>query len=125
MEIPKLLTNWQNAIKDKDVKIILDNYAKEAVLLGIYANNIKIGHYQIKTYFDELIKKEELNVVFNEIFAQKITNGEVYNGVYTFMWKDKYLNLHKSAKARFTFVYKKIKGKGKILTHHSSVQYNW
>jgi len=123
--LPEAIQKWQNAIKSGHVVNIVGLYSKDAILLGTYAVDIKIGHTQIEKYFLSLGDKKNLRVEFNEIIVSQIGTGYVCNGLYTFKWEDKYINFLKQSPARFSFVVKKINGKEKIITHHSSLRHKW
>lgn len=119
------LYNWGRALKSRDVKNILSLYSNNAILLGTFATTIKQGHKEIGSYFDGLVKKQNLNVQFNETLKQPFNNITIYSGNYTFMWTDNFVGLDKKVLARFTFGIAKEKNVWKIVQHHSSLQNKW
>lgn len=119
------LDNWANALKSRNVEEILNVYSNKAILLGTFAKSIKQGHKEIGSYFEGLVKKDNLRVEFTEIIKQPCVDLTLYSGHYIFRWRDNFLGLDKEVLARYTFAIGKERKVWKIVQHHSSLQNIW
>ena len=115
--ISDAIIHWLKTVCSNNSEAIVNLYAVDGVLLGTVAENIKFGRQEIASYFDMFVKKRPCG----EITYMDIHDyGEVavVNGNYTFELEDE--GQRKKVPARFTFVLKKVSGRWKIATHHSS-----
>jgi uncharacterized protein (TIGR02246 family) len=113
-EILALFEHWNNAIKTKVPKRVIELYAHNAVLLPTISNNVCHSHEEMEKYFTDFLTREpvgeldETNIsIFNDIAMN--------SGLYTFSFKD-----GSKVQARFTFVYQWSGKSWKIIKHHSS-----
>lgn len=113
-EILALFKQWNNAIKTKEPRRVIELYAHNAVLLPTISNNVCHNHEEMEKYFTDFLTREpvgeldETNItIFNEIAMN--------SGLYTFSFKD-----GSKVQARFTFVYQWDGKSWKIIKHHSS-----
>ena len=109
-----MLDTWVEKIRTNDPKQVAALYHDDGLLLGTFSDIERKGSSLILEYFENLLKSE----VDVEIVTQNkhetdslITNS----GLYNFIVDGKTVN------ARFSFVFIKIDGDWKILSHHSSV----
>jgi len=110
----ELLEKWTNAVKSGDPKQVTDLYLDDAVLLGTFSNEERVGHELILEYFENLLKSPvEVEIVSEHpnVFKSVVVNS----GLYNFVTNGKTIN------ARFSFVYNKDNDEWKIVSHHSSV----
>lgn len=115
----RIIQEWENALRTKNLEAILNTYCERAVLLGTFAKNIKQGKPLIATYFKKLFELEDLNVSFSpEFYCNNLQDGYVLSGIYTFCNREP--GGIKKTKARYTFVCKIVAGNTKIINHHSS-----
>ena len=110
----ELLEKWTNAVKSGDPKQVTDLYLDDAVLLGPFSNEERVGHELILEYFENLLKSPvEVEIVSEHpnVFKSVVVNS----GLYNFVTNGKTIN------ARFSFVYNKDNDEWKIVSHHSSI----
>ena len=110
----ELLQEWTNAVKSGDPKQVTDLYLDDAVLLGTFSNEERVGHELILEYFENLLKSPvEVEIVSEHpnVFKSVVVNS----GLYNFVTNGKTIN------ARFSFVYNKDNDEWKIISHHSSI----
>ena len=113
-----LLTRWLQAVCSRDPNEVLALYTSDAVLLGTFAEEIKQGA-ELRDYFIEFLDKPELCGQLNSCVDQKMDEGLVLSGTYTFWWLG--AGGPRSEQARFSFVFVPADGDWLILNHHSSV----
>ena len=110
----ELLEKWTNAVKSGDPKQVTDLYLDDAILLGTFSNEERVGHELILEYFENLLKSPvEVEIVSEHpnVYKSVVVNS----GLYNFVTNGKTIN------ARFSFVYNKDNDEWKIVSHHSSV----
>jgi hypothetical protein len=111
---------WASALRSKYVDSIVRLYNDNVVLIGTFATSIVNEKEYIKNYFMHLMKKEKLDVAFNNDFNIRFYGDIVINsGTYIFSWVEN--NNKIVVPARFTFVYKYSYGNWEIIEHHSSM----
>jgi len=119
-DIYDIINLWLHTVRYDDSKEISKLYAKNAVLLGTVAENVKQGRAVIKTYFDEFKKKNPVGVLNSIIFQDLGKNYGSADGNYTFELDEKCGDeiIRVKVPARYTFV---VNTKTKLIqTHHSS-----
>ena len=117
-EIYNIVDNWLSTIKNENSKKISKLFAKDGVLLGTVAENVKQGRTVIKTYFDDFKKKDPVGELNSIIFTELGRHYGVADGNYTFELNDEETDKRIKVPARFTFI---VNLKTKlIVTHHSS-----
>jgi len=119
-EIYEIIDNWLSTVEDCDSKRISQLYAKDGILLGTVAENVKQGRAVIKTYFDEFKKKNPVGVLNSIIFTELGCSYGSADGNYTFELDEKSGDevIRVKVPARFTFV---VCLKTKFIhIHHSS-----
>ena len=109
-----ILQNWVKKIRTNDANQVAEFYHDNGLLLGTFSNKERRGKTLILKYFKKLLKSK----VDVEIITQhehKTDTILVSSGLYNFIVNDVII------KARYTFVFSKIKKNWKILSHHSSL----
>ena len=109
-----MLETWVDKIRTNDPKQVASLYHHDGLLLGTFSDIERNGYDLILEYFANLLKSQ----VDVEIVTQHKheTNSIITNsGLYNFIVDGKTVN------ARFSFVFIKVDGDWKILSHHSSV----
>lgn len=116
LDAKKTLDKWINLVTSQDLKSVVNLYAKDAVLLGTFANKLSITTDEIESYFIHFFKKKP-KASFSDFHCVSLNeDSAVFNGNYIFNIED-----GSSVNARFTFVLKKYEN-WKIITHHSSIK---
>ena len=110
----ELLEKWTNAVKSGDPKQVTDLYLDDAILLGTFSNEERVGHELILEYFENLLKSPVDIEIVSE-YPHDFESAAVNSGLYNFVTDGKTIN------ARFSFVYHKNNDEWKITSHHSSV----
>ena len=109
-----MLETWVEKIKTNDPKQVASLYHTDGLLLGTFSDIERKGYDLILEYFENLLKaKVDVEIVTQHKHETEslIANSCLYN----FIVDEKIVN------ARFSFVFIKIDGDWKILSHHSSV----
>tara|TARA_Y100000385_G_C13066764_1_gene627091 strand:- start:1151 stop:1606 length:456 start_codon:yes stop_codon:yes gene_type:complete len=120
MEATSFVENWLDIVCKHDPKAIASLYASDGVLVGTIAEEILITRNKIKTYFDMFVTKQPCGV-YNTKNVIILHDVAIVNGTYTFdLLNDE--GVSEPVKARYTFVLKRVDGKLRIATHHSSAQ---
>ena len=106
---------WLDTVCTHDPQAIVNFYSQDGILVGTVAEKIKRGRKEIKTYFDEFVKKKPCGKITSSQ-TQMVNGVSIVSGVYEF-------NLDgEIVPARFTFVVaKNDMGEFEIINHHSSI----
>ena len=109
------IQQWLDTVCTHDPQAIVNFYSQDGILVGTVAEKIKRGRKEIKTYFDEFVKKKPCGKIISS--QEQYMNGvSIGSGVYEFDLDGEIVP------ARFTFVIaKNDKGEYEIINHHSSV----
>lgn len=116
--IPELIKTWVNNVSNKaTAEIMTKMYSDKAVLLATYESFL-VGPKEIQKYFKEFLDKKNLKceIIHNLTKTDKATSTQIANGLYIFSFSDKD-GSYTRVFARYTFIIYK----GKIITHHSSI----
>ena len=110
------LTQWVSLFNNNDVNSIVRLYETDAVLIPTF-ELIIFSQKDRAVYFKNLFKKENIrcSVIYNEYTQFRGCDVLVANGIYIFSYMEN--GIEQRQKARYTFVF----NKGKITSHHSSV----
>jgi len=109
------IQHWLDTVCTHNPQAIVSLYAQDGILVGTVAQKIKRGRKEIKTYFDEFVKKSPCGKIVSAQ-EQYIQGVSVVSGVYEFDLDGEVVP------ARFTFVItKNDMGEYEIINHHSSV----
>lgn len=110
---------WADAIQSRDAGKVIQLYHPDALLWGTLSVIIRKDHMKIHDYFMEFLDQDGLECIFTEGYSRIYDDFAFYSGTYEFHWKADGLAF--KVPARFSFVYKKEKGKWLIMEHHSSL----
>ena len=117
----KKLQKWFDSVSSGDIDLVLNLYSPDAVLLGTFSSDIKIGIDQIRDYFIDFLKRNpKPRLVSTNIQIIK-NNYSVISGFYDFEI-DNATGKRETIHARYTFVFRVINGNWTIISHHSSVK---
>ncbi len=119
-QVENSFEQWINAINSRSVIDITNLYDKDAILLPTMLNKVCNSPELIKSYFEELVKKNDLKVVAKEAHIRVFDNIAVNSGLYIFSFKKDQTSNLTVIPARFSFVYKKTPQGWQIIDHHSS-----
>jgi len=111
-----ILDKWIAAINGSDSNALVKLYADDALVISDFSAKIRRNKDQIKEMYQDLFKKDELQVIPYQVSTQKINGLKLDNGQYKMQWKSN--SLEESSCLRFLFVIQK----GKIISHYSSVE---
>lgn len=118
-QIRAAAANWAKAVKSRNHENVLKLYHLDGSLWGTLAQEYLHGHKAIESYFLNFLNKEDLNCDFTQGMIRIFDEFSFYSGTYVFTWTiaGKQIELP----ARFSFVYRKVKGEWLIMEHHSSM----
>ena len=111
--------DWVKAVTGGTPDPVVKLYDDKAVLLATFGPKPLVGHAQLHEYFVKLTALPKLRVETNESIIRIFGDTAVNSGLYTFSYE-------KDGKvvkvpARFSFTYRKVGDKWKIVDHHSSM----
>lgn len=117
-----LFEKWNAALASGDPTKVADLYAPDGVLLPTVSNSVRSTRKGHVDYFTNFLKLKPQGVIDEYGIREEAVDSDgessviSNSGIYTFT-----LGVDGSkVQARFTYVYKKIDGEWKILSHHSS-----
>jgi len=115
----KIVQRWTETISRKDPKAMVSFYDQNAVLLATFEDFL-VGKQEIFDYFVEFVDKEDLRCVITENvnFIDRSSEYATCSGLYTFTFIERGIEVE--VEARYTYVLYR----GKIITHHSSLEPN-
>ena len=114
------LKRWIDLVSVQDMQGVVNLYTNDALLLGTFSNEIRIGKDEIEKYFEFFLAKNPKALVVNSKMHILNEDNFTVNGFYDFE-VDSAQGDRNLAHARFTFVFQRQDGEFKILSHHSSV----
>lgn len=118
-EAKAVLNDWKKNFDSKNLDGIVNNYSQDGILVSTFGD-ILTGREAIKEYFVGLFKKDNLGVVYLDEPQIVNLNGSItLTGLYEFSYSEN--GKMTNAKARYSFICKKINGKVYIIKQHSSV----
>lgn len=117
-EIAGLFDRWNAALATGDAAQVAKLYAPHGVLLPTVSNQVRATPAAITDYFVHFLElKPKGTINYREIRVLD-KNTAIDNGVYTFAVERD--GQPGTVQARYSFVYEKIGGTWKIMSHHSS-----
>lgn len=119
LDAEQTLRQWENSLNKNDLPGVLALYASDAVLWGTFSKTIRNTPDLIREYFEALLQKENVRVVFGATESKVYKGVHLFSGSYEFSYEDDGIVVFPS---RFTFAVCKVEdGSYKIIEHHSSV----
>ena len=118
-EVIKAMQDWADAFSAVDSNNICACYAPEANLWPTFSPEKHNSPALIKRYFDWAFTFQCRNVAFESYQIQLFESLAISNGLYRFSWHDGHQEV--VTDARFSFVFKRLSNRWKIVEHHSSV----
>lgn len=116
-EIANLFANWNNSLQTHQPKKVAKNYADDGILLPTVSDRVRHNHAEIEEYFEHFLALNPTGTI-NEQNIRIFCDMAVNSGIYTF--KVVKQEQPSQVRARYTFVYRKIGDRWKIIEHHSS-----
>jgi uncharacterized protein (TIGR02246 family) len=115
-QISALFERWNDDLASGDPKRVVENYAKESILLPTVSNTPRRTADEKADYFAHFLEKKPSGAV-DERMIQIDCNTALDAGIYTFTFND-----GNTVKARYTFTYKWFPDEQQwlITSHHSS-----
>ena len=114
------LKTWIDLVSIQDMEGVVNLYADDALLLGTFSDEIRIGENKIREYFEYFLSQKPKALIVESNKQVINDNSFIINGFYDFE-VDSTNGDRKTIHARFTFVFEKQNDAFKILSHHSSV----
>lgn len=114
-EISALFERWNASLQTGDAQKVVDNYARQSILLPTVSNTSRLTSAAKKDYFTHFLKRQPKGKIDLSIIDIGC-NTAVDSGLYTFAFND-----GKQVRARYTYVYIWEGNQWLISSHHSSV----
>lgn len=115
-EAAQLFERWNSSLATGDPAKVVENYAKDSLLLPTLSDIPRFSAEEKADYFKHFLESKP-NGKIDQRFIDIGCNYVVDSGHYTFT----YGTDGTEVKARYTFTYEFIDGKWMITSHHSSV----
>lgn len=112
------LDRWVEALDSGDGDRIAALYARDAVLVPTFSNEMRRGRAEISPYFREFVETRPRCRLLDGS-ARAVGAALVHSGTYRFTLTA--VAGQPEIEARFTFVYERSASGWLIVTHHSSV----
>ena len=113
-QVPTILSDWASAISPNNTAQMVRFYCVNAVLVGTYSQPLEVGLKQISKYFDWFLDKKSISCKIIDNVNQELDCCTISSGVYEFMVDGK------KVVARYSYVFKNINNRMRIVNHHSS-----
>lgn len=116
-DIIHLFDRWNQSLQTGNPDAVVQNYARDAILLPTVSNQVRHNYEEIRDYFVKFLglqpegKIEEQNI---RIFC----DVAIDSGIYSFTLRN--FQPVAMVQARYTFVYQRIGNQWLIVAHHSS-----
>jgi uncharacterized protein (TIGR02246 family) len=115
-EIARLFDAWDAALATGDADAVVALYARDAVLLPTFSDRVRTTEEGRRDYFAGFLRRRPRARIVQG-HARAYGDVAVHSGIYAFTFGS---DLQREARARFTFVYRRIDGRWWIVEHHSS-----
>lgn len=123
-----LVQKWGDALSSTPEKMSESMYAQSGVLVPTVDNDIRTNREGIANYFKEFMKHRPIMEHFENVVCQIFRENNVLDINHTHLADTVELTSYyhfrfddgTTTNARYTFVFRYIKGKWLILNHHSS-----
>jgi uncharacterized protein (TIGR02246 family) len=115
LEIFEQFEEWNRALESGDPARVAGLYAEEAVLLPTLSDSVRTTPEQIRDYFVHFLSRRPSGRI-DRSHVRLFDDLAINSGVYTFRFM-----AGGEARARFTFVYRRIGDRWRIVEHHSSL----
>ncbi len=113
-QVPTILSDWANSIRPNNSSEMVNFYSQNAVLVGTYSQPLEVGLKQIRDYFDMFLDRKSISCGILDNVNQELDCCMISSGVYEFRVDGK------KVVARYSYVFKKINNRMRIINHHSS-----
>lgn len=117
-EIAGLFDTWNAALATGKPSEVVKLYAPNGVLLPTVSNQVRSTPAEITDYFIHFLDLKPKGTINYRQIRVLDKDTAVDSGVYTFAIVSD--GKPSQVQARYTYVYEKMDGKWKIVTHHSS-----
>jgi len=114
-------SEWAEALKIKDPKIMADFYSGDATFLPTLSPDFKQGKSEAESYFVHFLEKNPVAEIKVQAIQSLSDKVYLHSGMYDF--ETGKAGERQIVQARFSYVWKKDEsGKWKIIHHHSSLK---
>ena len=113
-QVPTILSDWASSIRANNSSEMVNFYSPNAVLVGTYSQPLEVGIEQIREYFDMFLDRKSISCEILDNINQELECCMISSGVYEFRVDGE------KVVARYSYVFKKINNRMRIVNHHSS-----
>ncbi len=115
-DIRDLFAAWDAALRTGDADEVVALYADDAVLLPTFSDRVRTTDDGRRDYFVHFLERRP-RASLEEAHARVYGDLAILSGIYAFAFGT---GPDREARARFTFVYRRVDGRWWIVEHHSS-----
>jgi hypothetical protein len=113
-QVPTILSDWASCIKANNSSEMVNFYSQNAVLVGTYSQPLEVGLTQIREYFEMFLDRQSISCKILDNVNQEFNGTIISSGVYQFIVDGK------KVVARYSYVFKNVNNRMRIINHHSS-----
>jgi hypothetical protein len=113
-QVPTILSDWATSIRANNSNEMVNFYSQNAVLVGTYSQPLEVGIKQIRAYFEMFLDRKSISCEILDNINQEFEDLIISSGVYEFKVDGQ------KVVARYSYVFKMINNRLRIVNHHSS-----
>jgi len=113
-QVPTILSDWASSISANNSNEMVNFYCENAVLVGTYSQPMEVGLKQIRKYFEMFLDRKSISCKILDNVNQELSCCIISSGVYEFMVDGE------KVVARYSYVFKNVNNRMRIVNHHSS-----
>ncbi len=113
-QVPTILSDWASSIRANNSSEMVNFYTQNAVLVGTYSQPLEVGLEQIREYFEMFLDRDSISCKILDNVNQEFADVIISSGVYEFKVDGQ------KVVARYSYVFKMINNRFRIVNHHSS-----
>jgi len=113
-QVPTILSDWATSIRANNSNEMVNFYSQNAVLVGTYSQPLEVGIKQIRAYFEMFLDRKSISCKILDNINQEFEDLIISSGVYEFKVDGQ------KVVARYSYVFKMINNRLRIVNHHSS-----
>ena len=118
-DIESLFEEWSEALQSGAASRVTDLYAVNAVLVPTLSNQVRVGHAEIRDYFQGFLARQPSGARVERGQIRVYGDIAINSGTYVFEFSPAGEEGY-SLRARFSFVYHWCGDRWLIVEHHSS-----
>lgn len=117
-DLDDFIKDWAHGVNSRNLLSVTSTYDANGLLWGTFAKDLRVGHPNIKRYFEHLFELDHLKVGFDSGETRQYRDIFIRSGSYHFSFTKRGAPI--TVLARYSFVCKRERTGWYIVEHHSS-----